>query len=47
MGSKRVTIEVFEKGSYKKSLEVLEPRHGSRYVRQMVQNIRKQNEARF
>ena len=46
-GSKRVTIEVFEKGSYEKSLEVLEPRQGKRYVKQMVQNIRKQNEARF
>jgi 3D (Asp-Asp-Asp) domain-containing protein len=46
-GSKRVTIEVFEQGSYEKSLEVLEPRHGSRYVKQMVQNIRKQNETRF
>ena len=46
-GSKRVTIEVFEKGSYEKSLEVLEPRQRSRYVKQMVQNIRKQNEVRF
>ena len=46
-GSKRVTIEVFEKGSYQKSLEVLEPRQGNRFVRQMVQNIRKQNETRF
>jgi 3D (Asp-Asp-Asp) domain-containing protein len=46
-GSKRVTIEVFENGSYERSLEVLEPRQGSRYVRQMVQNIRKQNETRF
>jgi hypothetical protein len=46
-GSKRVTIEVFEKGSYEKSLEVLQPRQRSRYVKQMVQNIRKQNEARF
>ena len=46
-GSKRVTIEVFEKGSYDRSLEVLQTRQGSRYVRQMVQNIRKQNETRF
>ncbi len=46
-GAKRVTIEVFEKGSYEKSLEVLEPRQGNRCVRQMVQNIQKQNEARF
>ena len=46
-GSKRVMIEVFEKGSYEKSLEVLEPRQGSRYVKQMVQNIRKQNETPF
>ena len=36
-----------EKGSYEKGLEVLEPRQGSRYVKQMLQNIRKQNEARF
>jgi 3D (Asp-Asp-Asp) domain-containing protein len=46
-GAKHVTIEVLQKGSYEKSLEVLEPRQGNRCVRQMVQNIRKQNETRF
>ena len=46
-GAKRVTIEVFEKGSYEKSLQVLEPRQANRCCRQMVQNIRKQNQTNF
>lgn len=46
-GAKRVTIEVLEKGSYEKSLEVLKPRQGNRCVRQMVLSIQKQNETRF
>jgi 3D (Asp-Asp-Asp) domain-containing protein len=46
-GAKRVTIEVFEKGSYEKSLQVLEPRQANWCCRQMVQNIRKQNQTNF
>ena len=46
-GAKRVTIEVFEKGSYEKSLQVLEPRQANRCCKQMVQNIRKQNQTNF
>jgi 3D (Asp-Asp-Asp) domain-containing protein len=46
-GAKRVTIEVLEMGSFERSLAVLEPRQRNRCVRQMVQNIRKQDETRF
>jgi 3D (Asp-Asp-Asp) domain-containing protein len=46
-GTRKVTIEVLEKGSYEKSLEVLRPRRGIRCVRQMVQNIEKTAETRF
>jgi 3D (Asp-Asp-Asp) domain-containing protein len=41
-GVRRVTIEVLEKGSYQKSLEVLIPRQRSWCARQMVRNIQKQ-----
>jgi 3D (Asp-Asp-Asp) domain-containing protein len=46
-GARRVKIEVLEKGSYEKSLEVLKPRQQSWYARQMVKNIRKQIEATY
>jgi 3D (Asp-Asp-Asp) domain-containing protein len=41
-GARRVTIEVLEKGSYQKSLEVLKPRQRNWCARQMVKNIQKQ-----
>jgi 3D (Asp-Asp-Asp) domain-containing protein len=41
-GARRVKIEVLEEGSLEKSLEVLKPRQGSWYTRQMVKNIQKQ-----
>jgi 3D (Asp-Asp-Asp) domain-containing protein len=41
-GARRVRIEVLEKGSYEKSLEVLKPRQGNWYAKQMVKNIQKQ-----
>lgn len=41
-GAREVKIEVLEKGSYEKSLEVLKPRQRSWYARQMVKNIQKQ-----
>ena len=41
-GARRGKIEVLEKGSYEKSLEVLKPRQQSWYARQMVKNIQKQ-----
>lgn len=41
-GARRVKIEVLEKGSYEKSLQVLKPRQGIWYARQMVRNIQKQ-----
>lgn len=41
-GARRVKIEVLEEGSYEKSLEVLKPRQGNWYAKQMVKNIQKQ-----
>jgi 3D (Asp-Asp-Asp) domain-containing protein len=41
-GSRKVTIEVLEEGSFEKSLELLKPRQINRHVRQMVKNIQKQ-----
>ena len=46
-GARKVTIEVLEKGSYAKSLEVLRRRQGVRCVRQMVLNIEKKAETKF
>lgn len=46
-GARRVKIEVLEKGSYEKSLEVLKPRQRSWYARQMVKNIQKQIETTY
>lgn len=46
-GARRVKIEVLEKGSYEKSLEVLKPRQQSWYARQMVKNIQKQIETTY
>ena len=46
-GARRVSIEVLEKGSYEKSLEVLKPRQRSWYARQMVKNIQKQIETTY
>jgi 3D (Asp-Asp-Asp) domain-containing protein len=43
-GSRRVTIEVLEKGSFEKSLELLKPRQGNWHVRQMVKNIQKETD---
>jgi 3D (Asp-Asp-Asp) domain-containing protein len=43
-GTRRVTIEVLEQGSYVISLKVLRSRHGVRCVRQMVANIEKKVE---
>jgi 3D (Asp-Asp-Asp) domain-containing protein len=41
-GKRRVTIEILEKGSYERSLELLEPRRGNWCCRQMAKNIEKQ-----
>ena len=46
-GARRVSIEVLEKGSYEKSLEVLKPRQRSWYARQMVKNIQQRIETRY
>ena len=46
-GARRVKIEVLEKGSYKKSLEVLRPRQRSWYAKEMVKNIQKQIDATY
>jgi hypothetical protein len=46
-GARRVSIEVLEKGSYEKSLELLKPRQRSWYARQMVKNIQKQIETTY
>jgi hypothetical protein len=46
-GARRVSIEVLEKGSYERSLEVLKPRQRSWYARQMVKNIQKQIETTY
>jgi 3D (Asp-Asp-Asp) domain-containing protein len=46
-GARRVKIEVLEKGSYEKSLEILKPRQQSWYARQMVKNIQKQIETTY
>jgi 3D (Asp-Asp-Asp) domain-containing protein len=40
-GARGVKIEVLEEGSYEKSLEVLKPRQGNWYAKQMVKNIQK------
>jgi hypothetical protein len=42
-----VKIEVLEKGSYQKSLEVLRPRQRSWYAKEMVRNIQKQIETTY
>ncbi len=41
-GARKVRIEVLEKGSYEKSLQMLKPRQGNWYARQMVKNIQTQ-----
>jgi 3D (Asp-Asp-Asp) domain-containing protein len=46
-GARRVKIEILEKGSYEKSLEVRRPRQQSWYAKQMVKNIRKQIETTY
>jgi 3D (Asp-Asp-Asp) domain-containing protein len=46
-GARRVKIEVLEKGSYEKSLEVLRPRQRSWYAKEMVKNIQKQMETTY
>ena len=46
-GAREVKIEVLEKGSYEKSLEVLKPRQRSWYARRMVKNIQKQIETTY
>jgi 3D (Asp-Asp-Asp) domain-containing protein len=46
-GTRRVTIEVLEQGSYVISLKVLKSRQRVRCVRQMVENIEKKVENRF
>jgi hypothetical protein len=46
-GARRVKIEVLEKGSYEKSLEVLRPRQRSWYAKEMVRNIQKQIETTY
>ena len=38
-GSRRVTIELLEVGSYQQSLKILKPRSRIAYVRRMVQNL--------
>jgi 3D (Asp-Asp-Asp) domain-containing protein len=46
-GTRRVTIEVLEPGSYEISLKVLRSRQKVRCVRQMVENIEKKVEDKF
>ncbi|MBV8486326.1 MAG: hypothetical protein JO077_26050, partial [Verrucomicrobia bacterium] len=41
-GSRRVTIELLEVGSYQHSLKILRPRCRIAYVRRMVQNLESQ-----
>jgi hypothetical protein len=41
-GSRRVTIELLEVGSYQQSLKILKPRSRIAYVRRMVQNLESQ-----
>lgn len=41
-GTRRVDIEILEWGSYDRSLKTLEPRKRSRYVRRMIEGLRKQ-----
>jgi hypothetical protein len=41
-GSRRVTIELLEVGSYQQSLKILKPRSRMTYVRRMVQNLESQ-----
>jgi 3D (Asp-Asp-Asp) domain-containing protein len=41
-GSRRVTIELLEAGSYQQSLKILKPRSRIAYVRRMVQNLESQ-----
>ena len=41
-GSRRVTIELLEVGSYLQSLKILKPRSRIAYVRRMVQNLESQ-----
>jgi len=46
-GTRKVTIEVLEQGSYIISLKVLRTRHGVRCVRRMVEAIEKKVDNRF
>ena len=41
-GSRQVTIELLEVGSYQQSLKILKPRSRIAYVRRMVQNLESQ-----